>query len=76
VRTARHSRVKLVVHPGDDFAPIAAIGSVLRLSPQAIDCATACEHLLTLRARSTIITLMVSARSRVVIANLIGVLCA
>ena len=35
MRTARHSEVKLVVHPGDDFAPIAAIGSVLRLSPQA-----------------------------------------
>jgi len=34
VRTARHSEVKLVVRPGDDFAPIAAIGSVLRLSPQ------------------------------------------
>ena len=34
MRTARHSEVKLVVRPGDDFAPIAAIGSVLRLSPQ------------------------------------------
>jgi hypothetical protein len=34
VRPACDFEIDIMVRPGDDFAPIAAIGSVLRLSPQ------------------------------------------
>jgi hypothetical protein len=36
VRTACCYEVDLVVRPGDDFAPIAVFGSILRLLPLAL----------------------------------------